>query len=98
MKKKLLVVTTIVITTLVACTKKPVTPTNTTSTKPVAVDSCGCEQHVYHGYNLLHSTNGPSAYTKIDTLYWKFPMKDTATVCKGNYMTDTSGVYYRQIK
>ena len=32
MKKKLLVVTTIVIATLVACTKKPVTPTNTNAT------------------------------------------------------------------
>lgn len=94
MKKTLLVITTIVITALVACTKKPVTPTRTTSTKPVVVDSCGCQQITVKGY-ALGSTD--PIFTTIDTIYWKFPIKDTNALCKGHYFSDTLRISYKQI-
>ena len=94
MKSSILIIVAVVFSTFTACKKDPTTPT---TTKPVSVDSCGCEQQVHRGYNLA-STNPyvGGTVTHADTIYWKFPMKDTNTLCKGSYFSDTLRIYYIQ--
>ena len=91
---KKLFILLLLLVAITSCNKDEIKPAASAIPEKSSVDSCGCEQQVYRGY-ALESTN--PVFTTVDTTYWKFPMKDTNTLCKGNYFSDTLRISYRQI-